>query len=32
MGGYGADLSYAHFYNIQQEVINYLDAIQIAGE
>jgi hypothetical protein len=28
MGGYGADLSYATLYNIQQEVINYLDAIR----
>ena len=32
MGVYGADLSYATLYNIQQEVINYLDAIQVAGE
>lgn len=29
MGVYGADLSYATLYNIQQEVINYLDAIRI---
>ncbi|MCX6259965.1 MAG: hypothetical protein NTY95_03890 [Bacteroidia bacterium] len=28
MGGYGADLSYATLYNIQQQVINYLDAIR----
>jgi hypothetical protein len=28
MGSYGADLSYATLYNIQQEVINYLDAIR----
>jgi len=28
LGIYGADLSYATLYNIQQEVINYLDAIQ----
>jgi hypothetical protein len=28
LGGYGADLSYATLYNIQQEVINYLNAIQ----
>jgi len=28
LGGYGADLSYATLYNIQQEVINYLDVIQ----
>lgn len=28
MGIYGADLSYASLYNIQQEVINYLDAIR----
>ena len=28
MGGYGADLSYATLYNIQQEVINYLNAIR----
>lgn len=28
MGGYGADLSYATLYNIQQEIINYLDAIR----
>lgn len=28
MGVYGADLSYATLYNIQQEVINYLDAIR----
>jgi len=28
MGVYGADLSYATLYNIQQEVINYLAAIQ----
>jgi len=29
MGVFGADLSYATLYNIQQEVINYLDAIRI---
>jgi hypothetical protein len=28
MGGYGADLSYATLYNIQQEVINFLNAIR----
>jgi len=28
VGAYGADLSYATLYNIQQEVINYLDAIR----
>jgi hypothetical protein len=28
LGGYGADLSYATLYNIQQEIINYLDVIQ----
>ncbi|OFY64185.1 MAG: hypothetical protein A2V64_06030 [Bacteroidetes bacterium RBG_13_43_22] len=28
MGVYGADLSYATLYNIQQELINYLDAIR----
>ncbi len=28
MGVYGADLSYATLYNIQQEVLNYLDAIR----
>jgi hypothetical protein len=28
LGGYGADLSYATLYNMQQEVINYLDAIR----
>jgi hypothetical protein len=28
MGVYGADLSYVTLYNIQQEVINYLDAIR----
>jgi hypothetical protein len=28
LGVYGADLSYATVYNIQQEVINYLDAIR----
>ena len=28
LGTYGADLSYATLYNIQQEVINYLDAIR----
>lgn len=28
LGSYGADLSYATLYNIQQEVINYLDAIR----
>lgn len=28
LGVYGADLSYASLYNIQQEVINYLDAIR----
>ncbi len=33
MGVYGADLSYATLYNIQQEIINYLDAIRsLAGE
>ncbi len=29
LGVFGADLSYATLYNIQQEVINYLDAIRI---
>ncbi len=29
LGVYGADLSYATLYNVQQEVINYLDAIRI---
>jgi len=29
MGVYGADLSYATLYNMQQEVINYLDAIRV---
>jgi hypothetical protein len=29
LGVYGADLSYATLYNIQQEVINYLDAIRL---
>ncbi len=29
LGVYGGDLSYATLYNIQQEVINYLDAIRI---
>lgn len=28
LGGYGADLSYATLYNIQQEVLNYLDVIR----
>ena len=28
MGVFGADLSYASLYNIQQEVLNYLDAIR----
>jgi hypothetical protein len=28
MGVYGADLSYATLYNIQQEIINFLDAIR----
>lgn len=28
MGVYGADLSYATLYNIQQQVINYMDAIR----
>jgi hypothetical protein len=28
LGAYGADLSYATLYNIQQEIINYLNAIQ----
>lgn len=28
LGVYGADLSYATLYNMQQEVINYLDAIR----
>jgi len=28
MGSYGADLSYATLYNIQQEVLNYLDVIR----
>jgi hypothetical protein len=28
LGVYGADLSYATLYNIQQEVINYMDAIR----
>jgi len=28
LGAYGADLSYATLYNIQQQVINYLDAIR----
>jgi hypothetical protein len=28
LGGYGADLSYATLYNMNQEVINYLDAIR----
>jgi hypothetical protein len=28
LGSYGADLSYATLYNIQQEVINYLNAIR----
>jgi hypothetical protein len=28
LGVYGADLSYVSLYNIQQEVINYLDAIR----
>jgi hypothetical protein len=33
LGAYGADLSYATLYNMQQEVINYLDAIRtLAGE
>jgi uncharacterized membrane-anchored protein YhcB (DUF1043 family) len=29
LGIYGADLSYATLYNIQQEVINYLNAIRV---
>jgi len=29
LGVYGGDLSYATLYNIQQEVINYLDAIRV---
>ena len=29
LGAYGADLSYATLYNVQQEVLNYLDAIRI---
>lgn len=33
IGAYGADLSYATLYNINQQVINYLDAIRaLAGE
>ncbi len=28
LGVYGADLSYASLYNIQQEVLNYMDAIR----
>jgi hypothetical protein len=28
LGGFGADLSYATLYNMQQEVINYMDAIR----
>jgi hypothetical protein len=28
LGAYGADLSYVTLYNIQQEVLNYLDAIR----
>jgi hypothetical protein len=28
LGAFGADLSYATLYNIQQEIINYLNAIQ----
>ena len=28
LGVYGADLSYATLYNMQQEVINYLNAIR----
>ncbi len=33
LGIYGADLSYATLYNMQQDVINYLDAIRkLAGE
>jgi hypothetical protein len=28
LGVYGADLSYASLYNVQQQVINYLDAIR----
>jgi hypothetical protein len=33
LGVFGADLSYATIYNIQQEVINYLDAIRsLSGE
>jgi hypothetical protein len=28
LGAYGADLSYATLYNIQQEIINYLNAIR----
>ena len=29
LGIYGADLSYATLYNMQQEIINYLDAVRI---
>ncbi len=29
MGVYGADLSYATLYNMNQDVINYLDAIRV---
>lgn len=29
LGVYGADLSYATLYNVQQEVINYLNAIRV---
>lgn len=29
LGVYGADLSYASLYNIQQEVLNYMDAIRV---
>lgn len=29
LGVYGADLSYATLYNMQQEVINYMDAIRL---
>ena len=29
LGVYGADLSYATLYNMNQDVINYLDAIQV---
>jgi hypothetical protein len=29
LGVYGADLSYASLYNVQQEVLNYMDAIRV---